>query len=283
MGITHLLHYSTFTGSITAAQRSYHSSFFSISRIPDNTHIHNPNRLFSTISRFHSPSHGGDGGPRRDSNTDPSIGLGNEGGDEFEPRVWWSNAAEDEDEDEDDELQGFGVLEEAINVGLVFKVLKAFGWMIPAILMWILVGNVPNTFFMALAIPIAQSAVDLMTNQNRRTKKRARASNRTRMAKKRRDEDGIGRERRQTSKTSNNSSKKTSKDVADSFGGWDELDNNNNKRVVFPKSTLRVMGNAAKEEGERRLSKRVTSREKPLMVRLLIAAFPFLGTWMKVM
>ncbi|KAI7980298.1 hypothetical protein LOK49_Contig170G00012 [Camellia lanceoleosa] len=233
-------------------------------------------------------------------------------------RVWWSDDSIDIDDDDDEE--GFGVFGESIDASWVFKVLNAIGWMLPAIIISLLLGTGPNTFFMALVLPIAQSAVSLVTDTfwgrssgsteaKRRTKKKkpfARAENDIRMngenkntesgnirenyarptsdtRMNRGDEDaesGNVRENYQSWVAANDISTKTRDKRAPGFGGWDELDKRMGSYKI-PKSAQSV--NKPKQQKKGKLSRRVRNRDTPLLLRLIIAVFPFLGSWTKLL
>ncbi|THF99552.1 hypothetical protein TEA_003397 [Camellia sinensis var. sinensis] len=266
-------------------------------------------------------------------------------------RVWWSDDSIDIDDDDDEE--GFGVFGESIDASWVFKgyvftirdsmiwchmftikgykvdllnikfevqVLNAIGWMLPAIIISLLLGTGPNTFFMALVLPIAQSAVSLVTDTfwgrssgspkpKRRTKKKkpfARAESDIRMngenentesgsirenyarptcdtGTNRGDEDaesGNVRENYQSWVAANDISTKTRDKRAPGFGGWDELDKRMGSYKI-PKSAQRV--NKPQQQKKGKLSRRVRNRDTPLLLRLIIAVFPFLGSWTKLL
>jgi hypothetical protein len=64
-----------------------------------------------------------------------------------------------------------------------------------------------------------------------------------------------------------------------SFGGWDDLER---PRRAATRSQARKGSQRGPLEGGR-LSRRVRKSDTPLLVRLLIAIFPFLGTWTKML
>ncbi|PSS05027.1 Microtubule-associated protein RP/EB family member 1 like [Actinidia chinensis var. chinensis] len=263
---------------------------------------------FSKITRCRSAGYGGGDGsgrPRWDSNAEKTVGAerfrfnlddedGGYGlgfGSGAKKRVWWSDDSMGVDDDEDN---GFGVLEDSIDASWIFKILNAFGWMVPAIAISLLLGTGPNAFFMALVLPLAQSAVAFATDTfwgrssggprpKRKTKKKpfVRTESDIGMREEREDtESGKVRENYQSWSASNDVSTKTRDKRPQSFGGWDELD----KRMGSynaPQRALNQKANEPRPQKKGKLSRRVRSRDTPLLMRLLIAVFPFLGSWTK--
>ncbi|PSR98830.1 Transcription factor btd like [Actinidia chinensis var. chinensis] len=291
MGTIHLLH---FPSSATAPSLIFP--------------LQNPSTCrFSKINRCRSAGGGGGGRPRWDSNAETTVraerfrvNLDNEEGgvgDGFgfgsgaKKRVWWSDDSMGIDDDEED---GFGVLEDAIDASWIFKVLNALGWMLPAIAISLLLGTGPNAFFMALVLPLAQSAVALATDTfwgrssgsprpKRRTKKKPFVRNASDIGMREEREDaeaGKVRENYQSWSASNDVQTKTRDKRRQSFGGWDDLD----KRMgsyTPPKRTPTQKANELRPQKKGKLSRRARSRDTPLLLRLLIAVFPFLGSWTK--
>lgn len=176
------------------------------------------------------------------------------------------------------------------------QILNAFGWMLPAIGISLLLGTGPNPFFMALVLPLAQSAVSFAidtfwgkSNGNptakRRKKKKpfSRAASDIGTREEREDtEPGNVRENYQSWTAANDNTKQTRDKSSPSFGGWDELD----KRVgsyTIPKREPTQKANEPQRQKRSKLSRRVKSGETPLLLRLLIAVFPFLGSWTKLL
>lgn len=207
-------------------------------------------------------------------------------------RVWWSD---DVDEGEDDEDDGFGILEASIGFDWVLKVFRAFGWMIPAVGISLLMGTGPNAIIMALALPLAQSAFSLAADtlwgradetprpKAKKSRKRptTRTPGRTRVRKEKETRSQMRKEAgtyKSWFEGNNISAKKDSRNRSN-FGGWDELDNpvreNKDPRVV-----------PIKQEEETRAQEmlkisRRTKGDTPLFMRLLVAMFPFMGFWTK--
>ena len=170
---------------------------------------------------------------------------------------------------------------------------RAFGWMLPAIAISMLLGTGPNPLIMALALPLGQTAISLAIDRvwgrtsNRpksryQTKKKpfSRAARNTRMNEEKRGENKNC-EGRETYKSwvggAPDGSVKNSK-TAPSFGGWDELE----KEGAANKIPRRAPDEQPRQQKKGKLSRR-RNREKPLLLRLLIAVFPFLGSWAKLL
>lgn len=205
-----------------------------------------------------------------------------------EQRTWWFDDSPGIDDDGE-----FEFWEESVDgFGVVFKVFRAFGWMLPAIAISMLLGTGPNALIMALALPLGQTALSLAIDKvwgrtsNRpkprsQTKKKpfSQAARNTRMNEEKRGENKENCKGRETYKSwvgAPDGSVKGSK-TAPSFGGWDELD----KEGVANKTPRRVPDGPPRQQKKSKLSRR--NRETPLLLRLLIAVFPFLGSWAKLL
>lgn len=177
------------------------------------------------------------------------------------------------------------------------QILNALGWMLPAIGISVLMGTGPNPLLMALVLPLAQSAVSFAidtfwgkpsrsTKPKGRTKKKpfSRAASSMRTSEDREDfESGNLRESYQSWTAANDiSSKQTGDKTAPSFGGWDELDKSVGSYKA-PKRATTQRENEPLQQKRGKLSRRVKNRETPLLLRLLIAVFPFLGSWAKLL
>ncbi|EYU39525.1 hypothetical protein ABFS82_06G197500 [Erythranthe guttata] len=212
---------------------------------------------------------------------------------EAKQRKWWSDNSFREDDEEDD--QGFGIYEAAIGFNWVLKVFRAFGWMIPAVMISLLLGTGPNAIVMTLALPLAQSAFYLVTDTlwgrsdetprpKSKSKKRpfAGAKSRTRVRKEK-DVRSQAETEAQNYKSwvdaNNGSSEKDKSNNPQDFGGWDELDNQARPKNE-PRVTPSEPANEPRSQDRVKLSRR-TKGETPLLMRLLIAMFPYLGFWTK--
>lgn len=177
----------------------------------------------------------------------------------------------------------------------VLQIFRAFGWMIPAVGISLLMGTGPNAIIMALALPLAQSAFSLAADtlwgradetprpKAKKSRKRptARTPVRTRVRKEKETRSQMRKEAgtyKSWFEGNNVSAKKDSRNRSN-FGGWDELDNsvreNKDPRVV-----------PIKQEEETRAQEmlkisRRTKGDTPLFMRLLVAMIPFMGFWTK--
>lgn len=201
-------------------------------------------------------------------------------------RVWWSDDVDAEDDEED---EGFGIFEASIGFSWVFKIFRAFGWMVPAVAISFLMGTGPNTIIMALAIPLAQSALALAadtlwgradeTPRSKPKRKKKRPFTGSPGTRVRKEDETRTRMRKEAGSykswfEGNNVSATESRNRRQDFRGWDELDKD-------PPHVADI-----KQEEERRANEtfkisRRTKGDTPLFMRLLIAMFPFLGFWTK--
>ncbi|KAK5786172.1 Endoribonuclease Dicer [Gossypium arboreum] len=223
---------------------------------------------------------------------DPPNPDEDEDDDEFEftstakQRNWWSDYDDYDDVwefDEDDEFW-------------VFKIFRAFGWMLPAIAISLLLGTGPNAFIMALAVPLGQSALSLVFDKvsgrtseswksapRSKTKKKQftrAAANNTRTNKGKQEPNKTGGEKESYSSWLNTDGGLQDKggQRVPKYGGWDQLDD----QVETQKRATSRKGNGApKQRKEDKFSRvgRDRVRDTPLLLRLLIAVFPFLGSW----
>ncbi|XP_050220975.1 uncharacterized protein LOC126671261 [Mercurialis annua] len=220
--------------------------------------------------------------------TDPDDEFGFSG--TRKQRVWWSNyndyEEEDDDDDDDDDVQ---------NEFWVFKVIRAFGWMVPAIGISLLLGTGPNPFLMALAVPLGQTAISLVIDRVWGTaSSRPRSSYRTRSKTRRKpfvrptsrertskeQDDRKTREEKQSYSQSWTAASDgvSFKKGGHKFGGWDELDNMHKVPKEKARQTTDEFPKQQQRQAKVKLG-RTRGRDKPLFVRLLIAIFPFLGSW----
>ena len=77
----------------------------------------------------------------------------------------------------------------------------------------------------------------------------------------------------------NNGSADRGNREAPSFGGWDDLE----RSRPATRSTRAVDGSRRTAMEAGRLSRRERKSDMPLLLRLLIAIFPILGTWTKML
>ncbi|KAI4345941.1 hypothetical protein L6164_013026 [Bauhinia variegata] len=201
-------------------------------------------------------------------------------------RRWWS----DESPGMEQETSGFW--EEAVDSLWIFEVFRSFGWTLPVILLSWLLFNGPNAFLLALVLPLGQSALQLAfeklwgnAESKPKPKPRMRRKRSTRAATGKQEEQEVtpkargGKASYQSWMNENNGSVNRGNRDASGFGGWEDLD-----RSGPATGTSRVMDGAQRtpmEEGK--LSRRERKRDTPLFLRLLIALFPFLGSWTKML
>ncbi|XP_022875037.1 uncharacterized protein LOC111393634 [Olea europaea var. sylvestris] len=220
-------------------------------------------------------------------------------------RRWDSNAESlrnfnfeynDDDDDNDEELEQWTeVVEDYIDSIWIIKVFRSFGWLLPFVILSLLLATDSKAFLMALALPIGQSTLSFVfqrlwdrgkNKRKRRTKIKKRSRPRTSRTVKLNKEWGESQE--ETKKKTgyqpwiprNDVSNKSSDEDAYSFGGWDELD-----RGEDLKESSRRRGDrtATRSQGMFTEKGKSSQSEMPLLLRLLIAVFPFLGSFTKML
>lgn len=207
-------------------------------------------------------------------------------------RRWWSDDSSSSPEME--EGPG-GIFEQAIDSIWIFKVFRSYGWALPVIIASLLLASGPKAFLMALALPLGQSALSLAF-EKLWGKTQSRPKRRSRMKRKPpastassfemgAEEQGESQETRkgkvgyQSWVVGNDGSVSNGARDAPKFGGWDDLDRS---RSAWRAS--RMTGGSQKTPTEKgKLSRRVRKSDTPLLLRMLIAVFPFLGSWTKLL
>ncbi|KAI7740647.1 hypothetical protein M8C21_013895, partial [Ambrosia artemisiifolia] len=192
-----------------------------------------------------------------------------------------------EDDDDDDSSQWLDILEDFIDGVWIFKVFRSFGWMLPAIISSLLLTSGPKAFLMALAIPMGQSALSLLFQTvwgRPRAKTRRRGKSKRKQPPPRQpprgasymdiddEEEYVEGERMratgyQTWVAGDGSSSDKTNGSSSSFGGWEELDG---------RTRTRSSKDGKRKQSKSKMSRRVKRSETPLLLRLLIAVFPFL-------
>lgn len=173
------------------------------------------------------------------------------------------------------------------------QVFKSYGWMFPIIIISWLVATGPKAFLMALALPLGQSALalafeKLWGSDNSKPKRKSRmrrkpTASTARGAKVQEEQEETQRSRKgKTTYQSwvDNGSAGSDKQSAPSFGGWDDLDRAGTKTRS---SRGAKNGSERLTEEKGKLGRAVRKSDRPLLVRLLIALFPFLGSWTKML
>ncbi|KAK9062575.1 hypothetical protein SSX86_019762 [Deinandra increscens subsp. villosa] len=211
----------------------------------------------------------------------------------FRTRNFDGDDFQDEDDD-DDENQWLDILENFIDGVWIFKVFRSFGWILPAIISSLLLASGPKAFLMALAIPMAQSALSFVFQTvwgrpGNRTRRRGKSKRKQPPPPPPRqpprspgymdiddEQEYVERERKRAYQTwvaGDGSGDGKTNGSSSSFGGWEELDR---RRARSNKG-----GN--RKPSTSRMSRRVKRNETPFLLRLLIAVFPFLGSWTKLL
>ncbi|OWM85451.1 uncharacterized protein LOC116193184 [Punica granatum] len=197
-------------------------------------------------------------------------------------RVWWSDYGDDElGFDEDGEFW-------------VFKIFRAFGWMLPAIAISLLLGTGPNAFIMALAVPLGQKVISVTFDKvwgwtvgsprpssrpKTRKKPFSRATNETRTSAGKQEKGPRG---SYQSWVPGDGLNGRGDSKGQRFGGWDDLDGKTRANDFVRTSRRQEEGSREKPKSGK-LSRVGRVRERPLLLRLLVAAFPFLGSWMRIL
>lgn len=175
---------------------------------------------------------------------------------------------------------------------LPVQVFSSFGWILPPIIVSLLVTTGPKAFLMALTLPLGQSTLSfaflkLFGKQKGKKKPKVKTSkNASTSYTSKVDMEGEneGEIRGATKKKMGNQTRVASnggpveeEDIKiPSFGGWDELDDRLRPMRSRPQKTNESESTTTKS----RLSRKEKS-QTPLLLRLLTAAFPFLGFWTK--
>lgn len=267
-------------------------------------------------------------------------------------RRWWSDEAQfdedydDEFDDDYDEEASFGSAREMFDEPWFTKALRAYGYVLPLILVSMLVATGPQAFLMAMAIPLAQSAVSFSIrafsstfgrrdqevygddyysdyrsggweepeqeeySSTKYTDSRSRSRSQQRQqqpwAKDGKSEDSEPKGEPDDTDSATGSGRSAG------FGGWDELDSGDDyyyrsssggsRRSAGPSpaadtttATNAATGGASRSVRRRRRPQPETTtrrgrsraaaryRQSPLLMRLLVAVFPFLGSWFRIM
>eukprot|EP00252_Welwitschia_mirabilis_P007618 TRINITY_DN1916_c0_g1_i1.p1 TRINITY_DN1916_c0_g1~~TRINITY_DN1916_c0_g1_i1.p1 ORF type:complete len:318 (+),score=77.82 TRINITY_DN1916_c0_g1_i1:109-1062(+) len=232
--------------------------------------------------------------------------------DEFSYRKpWWSLDEEEEEEDYSESDEEFedteGYYRLSWGEAVVQQVFRSFNWILPAAVMTFLIGN-PMAILMALLIPFAQSMLVTLfqqmvrglfnafeTNTEEPLQKPKKSSYRKRTGVKTRYSEASADDYNEEFKSSGNYkngkmpnlsndmssvgeqtiswaySEEARKDTTSGIklGGWEDLEND---------TPLKQRSSKRKKMGGK-LSNKIRRKETPLLLRLLIALFPFLGFW----
>lgn len=182
--------------------------------------------------------------------------------------------------------QGPGILDEFIDSVYIFKVFKSFGWLFPPFILSMLAATGPKAFLISFALPLGQSALSLAFKKLfGRKQNQPKRKSRIKKKPSAKRASGIDMEEEKEEKiplrktgyqswvgSEDGSANKGGGQNDASFGGWDELDK---QGEYFSKER------PSRPEKGSRLSRRGRKTNAPLLLRLLIALFPFLGSWTK--
>ncbi|XP_010463909.1 PREDICTED: uncharacterized protein LOC104744538 [Camelina sativa] len=200
-------------------------------------------------------------------------------------KPWWLD--NDDDDDDDDWM-----VEEEEDWTMVFEVFRTLSWMLAPIGMSLLLGTDLNAGLMALAVPLVQSVLSLVVSKvwSRSSIRPMRRSRRDTFSR----SGSVGSSRTRKSKQGENMRGGVDKGGykswmvgdADSnsmgsagYGGWDDLDTLREIRDDYSANE----NVRPKQQFERNASRRWRVKEKPLLLRMLIAAFPFLSSWTRLL
>ncbi|GMI72083.1 hypothetical protein HRI_000877600 [Hibiscus trionum] len=267
------------------------SSSFIFFPKPQKTHIHFPfyPPSPSHLRRRFSSSAARDSSSRKrrkwDSNAETIRAKG------FSFNTQQNEDEEEEDDDYDEDERASSGIVDSI---WIFKVFKSYGWTLPPILLSLLFATGPKAFLTTLALPLGMSVITLafekiLGKSQSKQKRKARvrkakkyASRRTvrnvKREKVHEDPNNIkGMKKGYQSWAVNDDSLNMGDQGTSSFGGWDELDGMGSTRTPSavenePKQTVKVKDKLSMEQSK---------SNEPLLLRLLIAVFPFLSSWTK--
>lgn len=184
------------------------------------------------------------------------------------------------------------------------QVFKSYGWTLPPIIFSLLLNSGPKAFLMALALPLGQSIISLAleklwgTPERRPKKRRTRSKTRkrpfysteTRVQEEEEEEErgsgegkgkmGYGYQSWEVG--SNGGEVRKEGKSGTSFGGWEDLDGVGSQRKAKSGVRGKKQSNTSSME-KGKLSWRAKKSDTPLLLRLLIAVFPFLGSWTRML
>ncbi|KAK8942630.1 hypothetical protein KSP39_PZI008940 [Platanthera zijinensis] len=221
-------------------------------------------------------------------------------------RRWWSdrnNTEEDGLEEEfgpsDDEDDDGEQLWDKI---WIFKVFRGYGYMLPAIIASMLLATGPKAFLLALAVPLGQSVISLAIDKlwgprgqeeptigpsRTRGKPSSKFSADFRNREQDESSDESGGREDSPSWAATDAESNDGKEAGSgrrSFGGWDELDREGERARWRRARSERPSRSRSPGVKMGKLSMEGRRYEgAPLLLRLLIAVFPFLGSWMRML
>eukprot|EP00257_Ricinus_communis_P016019 XP_015574061.1 uncharacterized protein LOC8265692 [Ricinus communis] len=203
-------------------------------------------------------------------------------------RRWWSDKPPVMQEEE-----AYGIFEEYLDSLWILEVFKSYGWALPPIIVSWLIASGPKAFLVTLALPLGQSVISFVFNKlwgriKSKPKHKARKRRKPFVSSPSDAENETEEERQESVKGkkgirswigNDNGSINIESQEAPYYGGWDELDEMESKqrqprRAGQSQRTLSMSG---------QLGKRERKSDAPLLLRLLIAVFPFLDSWTKML
>ncbi|KFK37855.1 hypothetical protein AALP_AA3G038000 [Arabis alpina] len=194
-------------------------------------------------------------------------------------RPWWL----DDDDDDDDDYND--LMNDEDDWSMVFEVFRTLSWMLAPIGISLLLGTDSNAGLMALAVPLVQTLLSFVVDKVlsrpsiSRPMKRSRRGSFSRStsvssARKGREEENMG---GVVGKEGGYKSWMVGdveiNSMSSRYGGWDDLVT---QREIRNDENVR-----SKQQFKRKASRPWRVKEKPLFLRMLIASFPFLGSWTK--
>ncbi|GAB2266735.1 hypothetical protein Dimus_001727 [Dionaea muscipula] len=204
-------------------------------------------------------------------------------------RRWWSDGDGYSSGPENEWLL---ILGQVIDSVWILKVFKSYGWTLPVVVSSLVLATGPKAFLMSLALPIGQSLVTFAFSKlwewiqgspkdrpsTRRDPYSINVEDFTMEDEEEREGESwtVRKQRKVYQSWVNGKNDATSnKRSAPTFGGWDELvgetkPGNRRGPELDQAETPLEKGN---------VSSRVKGRDLPLMLRLLVAIFPFLSSW----
>ncbi|KAL0918367.1 hypothetical protein M5K25_010371 [Dendrobium thyrsiflorum] len=158
-----------------------------------------------------------------------------------------------------------------------------------------LLATGPKAFLMALALPLGQSAISLAIDKLWGGSKEGPRTSRPRIRRKpfstsyrkeEQDESTVKNKRKADYQSwvaaeSGSDYVREKDSERPSFGGWDELDQQRRQVRWQPPRAESSSKSAQVKMGK--LSKKGRYSDAPLFLRLLIAVFPFLGSWIRIL
>ncbi|CAA7393189.1 unnamed protein product [Spirodela intermedia] len=212
---------------------------------------------------------------------------------------WWSDELYDGGEEDADLLDDEP--EQPWDNIWIFKVFRAYGYLLPAIIASLLLASGPKAFLMALALPLGQSVLSLAVDKlwgSSAGGSGAGGRRQSRSRRKKQSDGGAAGFRRRSSEEEKGSGFRArearrpwaapegeSAASAQDYGGWDELSSlggwTPGKGAVSRSPSQAAAPPPPVRKGK--LSRRERGGEVPLLLRLLVAIFPFLGSWTKIL